>query len=1544
MRVGALALYVFSAFLFLSPLGLWAQLDVSTAGSPVTVDFDATLGGVNNGQFNGSGFVPTPSAGQLDSDAWAISGLADGTLNFGGSQTGNDFALGTSSGGTSQGGIYAFEVQTGDYALGVQPAGSDFTPGDITLRLQNNTGSTVTSLDLSYEIWVRNDQARANSFHFSWSSDDVSYTNEASLDYTSPETAGPTAWVQINRTITLTGLSLNNGDFFYLRWTGADVSGSGSRDEFALDDINVTLNSGNAPPTITNITRSPAGLVRSGQNVTISADVTDADGVDTVLLLYGTDPNNLSSSLGMVLGSAPNYSATIPASFHSDGDSVFFALQATDLSVPANTGESDTLPYRVEDPRNAPYFQNFDALDNWRGNGVWEIGVLGSSVTSAPDSAYSPDRLAATLLDMTYPNNVNRDSLLSPLIRLNGAQFPRLSFWMFMDCDGPAAGNGEGGILWIKRNNEPFEILEDDEPGVLFNPPNVGQINAFQTDDGWNGRIPEDLNAQWAYVSVDLYDLLFNDLDQISGTDSLRFLFTFESNASTTGPGWYLDDFEIREMLEPVASFSADTLDAGTIRLQFTANGAGDSVLILGGRNNAFGEPRNPPTVGDSLAGAEVLYLGPAGQFDHSGLLSNTVYYYRAYSYRGNGPQFSAPLETQDTTGSLQVPTLGPVRHYRHDGYTINWDPVPGANAYLLQFGFTSFASGSGAASDLFFAKYAEANTGQNDAWLIYNGTGATVDLSDYRFRVYNSPTSDTANPTHELNLSGSLLQDEVYVISESSNNYGNLSGIVDATILSGVTGNDAVVLFKRTANPSEWELVDIIGDWNLVGGANWSVGGVAGAAADRVLTRKSTITGPNGNFWTVSGNASASQGTNLQNSEWTLSASAFNADYANFEDYSYSAYTDFVTVAYADSLVNDTFHRFTFPGIEADSLYFFRVAALNTENGEQTAFSPYDSARTWYGLSGNWSVSGNWIDGTGLPGPTDGVMVYGPSTLDLSSLDGDSLSVDSNVVFAIPAGNQLNLDGELIVYPGATLDLDSGAILNLDVQPIGNYGTIEVGSSAVLVQQGSQDENYGNGTYRILRWLAAADHRRFNIWSAPVQTTMNQVFHDVEATRTNPEDWFGYHPTTGYQWLALDSANPVAVNMRPGIGYMTTPTLQTDPAQYLDPLAEMRIFEGNRLNNGDIDTVFSGLSAGQNLMLGNPYPSPFSPWDFLQLNTDLDGTLYFWDHTSNTGILDTGTNYPGDYASWNALGPIGSRGNTNQANPVTGDPAGDLPDSLIQSTQGFFAVVVGGFPGGNLSVQYRNSMRRVSNNQQFFKAQNAFDDRKRVWLGLSHEEGYRNQTLIGMKPNATFGRDRLYDGIKFKGHPYLSFYSFLDSLQLCIQGLPYLYPQDPEHVVRLGVDAWKTGRYAIGIDSLHAWPQDLHLWLIDSLEGQIADLRREPYAFVVDSLQSMQRRFYLRIGSENPDYNPIGQAEIAQLADLPVYQQDGVLVIDLRQSAMAMESASLFTLDGRLLGTRALQNQNLNRWTLPVPQGIYLLQLQSQQGLRHSRKLLLGN
>jgi len=211
---------------------VFASLSIDSLNSPIVINFNG---------FNGSGFSPTPSEGQLDSDSWAVDGLFDGTLNFGATQIGNDFARGSDPDAVGPGGIYAFDTGGGNVALGIQPGGADWVPGSFTLRMQNNTGATLTSLELSYSVFVYNDQNRSNSFNFSHSSDNSLYMEVGSLDFESPELLDdPSIWVETEMEATLTGLSITNGSSYYFRWSGDDFSGIGGRDQFALDNISVS--------------------------------------------------------------------------------------------------------------------------------------------------------------------------------------------------------------------------------------------------------------------------------------------------------------------------------------------------------------------------------------------------------------------------------------------------------------------------------------------------------------------------------------------------------------------------------------------------------------------------------------------------------------------------------------------------------------------------------------------------------------------------------------------------------------------------------------------------------------------------------------------------------------------------------------------------------------------------------------------------------------------------------------------------------------------------------------------------------------------------------------------------------------------------------------------------------------------------------------------------------------------------------------------------------------------------------------------------------
>lgn len=226
----------------------------------------------NFSTFTGAGFAPTPAAGQLDSDTWRLTGFSDGSMTFGSTNTSGDFARGTSTGGVTTGGVYAFNVGAGNIILGIQPTADDFTPGEITLRIQNTTGTTINELNVSYDIFYRNDQARANSLNFRYSSDDITYTAIGALDFTTPAAADALGWQSVSRSTTITGLSIPDGSFVYLQWIGDDVSGTGSRDEYGIDNINVSVSTPpDTPPTVTSTI--PANLatgVLVNSNITIN--------------------------------------------------------------------------------------------------------------------------------------------------------------------------------------------------------------------------------------------------------------------------------------------------------------------------------------------------------------------------------------------------------------------------------------------------------------------------------------------------------------------------------------------------------------------------------------------------------------------------------------------------------------------------------------------------------------------------------------------------------------------------------------------------------------------------------------------------------------------------------------------------------------------------------------------------------------------------------------------------------------------------------------------------------------------------------------------------------------------------------------------------------------------------------------------------------------------------------------------------------------------------------------------------------------------------
>jgi hypothetical protein len=289
--------------------------------------------------FTGAGFTTNPGAGELCSNNWLPSGFSDNNYIPCGNNTSGDWARGSTAGGVGTGGIYAYDDGAGNQALWIQPGGSDFTPGDITLQLQNTTGAALTDIDLSYDILFLNDQNRTNSLNFSYSIDGTNFTAISSLDFATPAAAaGSPTVMSVLRSTTISGLNISNNAFFWVRWTGNDVSGSGARDEYGLDNIAVC--------------KAACNLVASGlNNVQCNNNGTPSDTSDDYIT-FELNPTGISLGTAYTVTGA----TLTPSTGNYGAVTSFQTNQGTagagdlNLTITDNSDGACTLAETVTDP------------------------------------------------------------------------------------------------------------------------------------------------------------------------------------------------------------------------------------------------------------------------------------------------------------------------------------------------------------------------------------------------------------------------------------------------------------------------------------------------------------------------------------------------------------------------------------------------------------------------------------------------------------------------------------------------------------------------------------------------------------------------------------------------------------------------------------------------------------------------------------------------------------------------------------------------------------------------------------------------------------------------------------------------------------------------------------------------------------------------------------------------------------------------------------------------------------------------------------------
>ena len=333
------------------------SISITTLGMPITQNFDtlATAGTAN---------------------AWADDSTLTGWYSQFSLQPASPTTYRADSGGSNTGAIYSWGV-AGTNPLTERAFGSlaSGTPGDIynAVRLTNNSGSTITSFDISYtgEQWRNGGNVNAQQSDFQYQVVNLNGITDANtpstgwldfdpLDFVTPTTGAAIAALDGNAAANRTAKSgtlvvtVNAGQEIWLRWR--DINDAGNDHGVAVDDFSVTpQGAGGGMPTlnINDVTQAEGDAGTSTFTFTVSLtqpagpggvtfDIATADGTaqDDNPPAEDNDyvANTLSGQTILAGNSTYTFNVTVNGDTSSEPNETFF-VNVTNITG-ANAGDA----------------------------------------------------------------------------------------------------------------------------------------------------------------------------------------------------------------------------------------------------------------------------------------------------------------------------------------------------------------------------------------------------------------------------------------------------------------------------------------------------------------------------------------------------------------------------------------------------------------------------------------------------------------------------------------------------------------------------------------------------------------------------------------------------------------------------------------------------------------------------------------------------------------------------------------------------------------------------------------------------------------------------------------------------------------------------------------------------------------------------------------------------------------------------------------------------------------------------------------------------
>ncbi len=377
--------------------------------------------------------------------------------------------------------------------------------------------------------------------------------------------------------------------------------------------------------------------------------------------------------------------------------------------------------------------------------------------------------------------------------------------------------------------------------------------------------------------------------------------------------------------------------------------------------------------------------------------------------------------------------------------------------------------------------------------------------------------------------------------------------------------------------------------------------------------------------------------------------------------------------------------------------------------------------------------------------------------------------------------------------------------------------------------------------------------------------------------------------------------------------------------------------------NNGSIQL---DSNAGNDYLIGNPYPSAMSANTFIQDNPHLDGTLYYWEHQA--GDSHDVDDYDGAYAMYNLSGgtPNATKGSGNALINQNGSTV-KIPGPYIPVAQGFFVIVKDDgkvdFNNGQRAFKKENSdngvfMRAPGSDYDPSRAQyeQQEDTRTKIRIGFDSPNLIHRQLLLTVDPNASKGYDRGYDGVQFDDQQDDMAFS-LGGNRLSIQGIDSI-ENDTE--LPLYIKLSDHGMITIGLDHVENLDPRQDVYLKDSDTGILYNLRESKF----QSPFLFRGQYKSRFSIVFKDPGTLSSTQVNREDDILVYTPagDDMIVIE-KPSDLSLTAITLVNMLGQQV--RNWNNANnanqMNLSSQQIASGTYILKMDGD-GTSYARKILL--